>query len=131
MAVTREKIREYLKNNENGFKVNLQKLIYPFAHGDEYPQFQKVIFDSEEKQVILKVRYFKFYGGSAEYTIEANEFQKNHNSNMMIGGSGYFNKTIYKEEQQKGRFNFNHLKELCNTVNESTIAEVQKEYSFS
>jgi hypothetical protein len=43
--LTKKKFDEYKNTEVNGFKVNLSKLVYNFAHGDEYPQMIKIIKD--------------------------------------------------------------------------------------
>jgi 23S rRNA pseudoU1915 N3-methylase RlmH len=126
MKVTREKLKEYAKINENGFKVDLYSMANHISHGDEYPKMQKVIVNNDEKQVLINVTYFKFYGGSGEYKIEVNEYEKRKDSNFMIGGSGKYNKKIFKEENN--RFNFSYLKSLCHKIDEATANNILSDY---
>ena len=126
--LTEKKFNEYKEINKsggvNGFKIDLHKILYQFTHGDEYPQFKQVLFNDDNIQLILKVSYFKFYGGSAEYTIEINEFKKSKDSIYMSGGSLCYNKTLFKAEEEKSRFSFKYLLELCNKYN---IDELKKD----
>ena len=114
--LTEKKFNEYKQININGFKVDLHKLMYQFAHGDEYPQMRLTILNTETEQIIITVSFFKFYGGTGEYTIKANQFKKSSdpNNRYMIGGTGKFEKVYHLEETDaKTKFSFKHIQELC------------------
>jgi hypothetical protein len=116
--MTEKKFNEYKIINENGFKIDLNKLMYQFAHGDEYPQMRQIISNDNITKIVLTVSFFKFYDGSGEYTIKAEEYKINKETSFMVGGTGYFNKTYFEEKTIKGtRFNLNKIKELCNKFN--------------
>jgi len=129
--LTQVKFNEYKAVNENGFKVDLGKIMHQFAHGDEYPQLRQMIYNDDNTQIIITVSFFKYYNSNASYTIIAEQFAKSKDGNIfMIGGTGYYNKELFKEEiKAPARFNFKHLKELCNTIDiEDIKAEILTEY---
>jgi len=116
--MTEKKFNEYKIINENGFKIDLNKLMYQFSHGDEYPQMRQIISSSDTNKIVLTVSFFKFYDGSGEYTIRAEEYKINKETSFMVGGTDYFNKTYYEEKTINGvRFSLKKIKELCNKFN--------------
>ncbi len=114
--LTNKKYQEYKAININGFKVNLGRLLYQFAHGDQYPELRQSVLKENNIELILSIDYFKFYDGHGEYRIKASENKIE--GNFLISGTGYFEKAYHQEQTVKGqKFNFNHLKELANKFN--------------
>ena len=90
--LTEKKFNEYKAINIDGFRVDLHKIMHQFACGDEYPQLSQIVYNDDNKQIIITASYFKFYGGTGEYRVAANEFRKSKESMFMMGGTGKFNK---------------------------------------
>lgn len=126
--LTTKKYQEYKAINENGFKVNLGKLAYQFAHGDEYPQLQMTVQRTDKILLDVVVSFFKYYGGEGEYRIKASEHKIE--GNMLVTGTGFFQKKYYEERTEKGkRFNLKYLKELCHKFNQDELKnKILKDY---
>ena len=129
--LTKKKFLDYKNAKENGFIVNLHKLIYQFAYGDEYPKFQQSIYTEENEdetiKIYIEISFFKFNSGRSEYRIKAQEWSFNKELKYGVSGTGYFEKTYHKEDG--GRFSFKHLKELCHMYKADEIKEtVLKDY---
>jgi len=126
--LTTEKIKKYREINENGFKINISSLIYQFAHGDEYPKFEKEVYKDNKTVLKIEISFFKFYDKSSEYRIKVIEYRKE--NGFLICGLGTFEKFILKEENEKHKFNFNYLKGLCNKIDKKNELEILEEYKL-
>ena len=129
--LTKKKFLDYKNAMENGFLVNLYRVLHPFAYGDEYPQFTKKVYTKEERNetrnIYIEISFFKFNSGRSEYRIKAQEWSFNKELKYGVSGTGYFEKTYHKEDG--GRFSFKHLKELCHMYKADEIKEtVLKDY---
>jgi len=121
-----KKLKEYKETKENGFIIDLYKVLHPFSFGDEYPQFTKTVYTNETEdksiKIYLTVSFFKYYDKRTEYRIKASEFVFDKDSDWGMGGTGKFAKTYHKEDG--GRFSFKYLKEMCNKFD---MADIEKQ----
>jgi hypothetical protein len=59
------KIKELFKLDINGFKIARNALLYPYAHGDQFPKFIKV----QEDGTAFVFRFFKYYDKRTNYIL--------------------------------------------------------------
>ena len=109
---------DYLKKlaaitTKNGFKCDLLNYIKNPHLKHSYPNFQKVIEETEEKTVVKSIYFFKYYGGTAEIIEEVYTLSKKEAENF----GGWCMEQDRKErvlaDLGKARFNLNQLLEYC------------------
>lgn len=65
-----EYLRKLASIETNGFKVDLANYLYNPAHGYEYPTLIKRIGGDDKEEQYQTLKYFKYYDGRGEYSIE-------------------------------------------------------------
>lgn len=54
----------------NGYKFDLANYLYNPSYDYDYPSFIKKIEETKDKEIYIRVYYFKHYDGTGEYTAE-------------------------------------------------------------
>ena len=119
--ITTEQIKKYREVNANGFRVNLNQLL--FGYSDGKPKLERRIFESEDKVIDIEIDFYKLYRGSF-YTISVKEAKVS--GNFLVSGSGYWSKKIFEESAE--RFNFKYMQKLADIVTDEMIADLINEY---
>ncbi len=98
---------------KNGYKCDLANYVQNPHLNHTYPNFKKVIEETEEKTIVSAIYFFKYYGGTAEIIKEVYSIPKD--KSKFIGG--WFTAEDRKEtvlaDLGKARFNLNQLLEYC------------------
>ena len=98
---------------KNGYKCDLANYVQNPHLNHTYPNFMKVIEETEEKTVVSVIYFFKYYGGEAEIIKEVHSIPKKEAEKC----GGWYIATDRKEtvlaELGKARFNLNQLLSYC------------------
>lgn len=92
----------------NGYKFDLANGLYNPAFGYEYPRFNKIISEDDEKQTIQAIYYMKHYNGTGEYCRETWTRKKTE------AGSWYICENVKTEKlEPSNRFSLEKLLSFC------------------
>lgn len=92
-----KKIKELFNLDINGFKIARNALLYPYAHGDQYPKFIKI----QEDGTAFIFQFFKYYGGSTNYLLSFVGKSGAMVDKLTLEAPATFNLKLFIEEMQK------------------------------
>lgn len=67
---TIEQIRELEAKTPSGWNLDSTALYAPFRHGDEYPQFWRVVEQNEDGKTVEFLKFIRFWDKTAQYETE-------------------------------------------------------------
>lgn len=87
--MARNRSVKYIRNlfkieTKNGYKVDVQNYLYNPSYSYEYPNLFKILEETEEYQIVKKVRFFKTYYKSCYYEVETYTMPKSKESSWGI-----------------------------------------------
>lgn len=97
----------------NGYRFYVERFLYGFAYGDEYPAFIKEIKQDNNFIYYKMVYFFKYYDKSAAIYIEKFSRRKNGDKWQIVNGNPGYNKVIVEKLPKNTRFNIKLLFEYC------------------
>ncbi len=124
MSISIEKVAEYRKININNFTVDVSSMV---LCSGKHPTMKKLVYSEGNRELYIEVDYYEFYRGNV-FRIMAEEWERT-DTNMMMCGTGYYRKEVYKESA--ARFNFKRIQSLCAGITESKEQEIINDYKES
>ena len=96
MNRTIEQAKKYAKiKAPNGFKFDICRYLYGFAHGEEYPAFKKEIKSDEQFTYYKRVYFFKRWDKTAVISVETFSIDKNGGNVQIINSNpGYSDEIV-------------------------------------
>lgn len=102
-----EHLRKLAGIKVNGYKVDIANYLYNPAIGCEYPALVKMVNSDETRQEFKCLKYFKYYDGRGEYSVETYSTEKNGEAWQIVRDR---KATVIEESN---RYSLDHLQKLA------------------
>ena len=111
MKRTAEQIEKLTNAAPMGWTFDKMRFLYPFEHGDEYPQYFRTIEKNAEYEIIESIYYFKRFNGTGDYKTKKTKFLNN--GERVKTGKEIETRAI----ESASRFNLKRLLEIAENLN--------------